>query len=305
MKSAMSPRELARAIGVSVSSLKRWADEGKISFTRTIGGHRRISLAEAARFVRDQGIAIVEPEALGISGFTPATENAAEPQAEEVEELLDYLTRGDSRAVQGFMLGWYLAGRSVETLIDGPVRGVMQRLGERWHTESDGVFVEHRATDVAIQGLNQLRSLVEAQVDENAVVAVGGAPSGDPYVLATLAVSTVLMSYGLRAENLGASTPMSALLRACDHYQAQLVWMSVTATHDLGKLRTELEMLVSRVRDRDVHVVIGGQLAPRLVDSGLDGVEVVSSMAELGKLVTRRKLSRKRTDGGRSMPRNS
>ena len=53
MKSVLSPKELAAAIGVSESTLKRWADDGLIVFSRTAGGHRRIRLAEAIRFIRE------------------------------------------------------------------------------------------------------------------------------------------------------------------------------------------------------------------------------------------------------------
>ncbi|HEX9106572.1 MAG TPA: MerR family DNA-binding transcriptional regulator, partial [Longimicrobiales bacterium] len=50
--SYLSPRELAEAVGVSESSLKRWADRGVLAVERTAGGHRRIPLGEAVRFIR-------------------------------------------------------------------------------------------------------------------------------------------------------------------------------------------------------------------------------------------------------------
>jgi excisionase family DNA binding protein len=55
MQNTLSPRELAAAVGVSESSLKRWADEGRVKVARTAGGHRRIELAEAVRFIRQSG----------------------------------------------------------------------------------------------------------------------------------------------------------------------------------------------------------------------------------------------------------
>jgi excisionase family DNA binding protein len=36
----------ARLIGVSVDTLRRWEKAGKITSTRTAGGHRRYDLAE-------------------------------------------------------------------------------------------------------------------------------------------------------------------------------------------------------------------------------------------------------------------
>ena len=59
MRHVLSPKELAQAIGVSESSLKRWADEGLLRATRTAGGHRRIPLAEAIRFLRDTQATLV------------------------------------------------------------------------------------------------------------------------------------------------------------------------------------------------------------------------------------------------------
>ena len=50
MESLLSPREVAVALGVSESSVKRWVDLGELAALRTAGGHRRITRAEAVRF---------------------------------------------------------------------------------------------------------------------------------------------------------------------------------------------------------------------------------------------------------------
>jgi excisionase family DNA binding protein len=65
-KRLLSPRQLATAIGVSESSLKRWIDDGLLSAARTAGKHRRIPLAEAIRFIRSQRAPLVRPDALGL-----------------------------------------------------------------------------------------------------------------------------------------------------------------------------------------------------------------------------------------------
>jgi len=68
LKDLLSPKEFAEAIGVSQSSIKRWTDEGRIEAARTAGGHRRIPIAEAVRFVRETGASVVQPQALGLPG---------------------------------------------------------------------------------------------------------------------------------------------------------------------------------------------------------------------------------------------
>lgn len=46
----MTPGVAARALGVSISTLRRWIDDGRLPAARTTGGHRRISEAELRRF---------------------------------------------------------------------------------------------------------------------------------------------------------------------------------------------------------------------------------------------------------------
>jgi excisionase family DNA binding protein len=46
--------EAARRLGVHVTTLRRWADDGEISVMFTAGGHRRFSASEVETFKRDQ-----------------------------------------------------------------------------------------------------------------------------------------------------------------------------------------------------------------------------------------------------------
>ncbi|MCA9674189.1 MAG: helix-turn-helix domain-containing protein, partial [Myxococcales bacterium] len=91
----LSPRELADALGVSESSLKRWVDAGRIRAARTEGGHRRIRLSEAVRFIRDSGTPIVRPELLDMPELAAAEREAGD------DAFLRYLVEGDARAARG------------------------------------------------------------------------------------------------------------------------------------------------------------------------------------------------------------
>ena len=62
----LSPKDLAAAIGVSESSLKRWVDSGRLAVERTAGGHRRIPFQEAVRFVRAEGYRVQDPVCFGV-----------------------------------------------------------------------------------------------------------------------------------------------------------------------------------------------------------------------------------------------
>jgi hypothetical protein len=63
---AFSPRQTARAIGVSEASIKRWYDKGKVAYEKTLGGHRRLSLPVILGFIEAQGNTLRQPEVLDL-----------------------------------------------------------------------------------------------------------------------------------------------------------------------------------------------------------------------------------------------
>jgi methylmalonyl-CoA mutase cobalamin-binding subunit len=283
MLRAITPRQLADAIGVSESSLKRWADAGRIQVSRTEGGHRRITLTEAVRFIRDSRALVVRPEILGL------------PAANDDQDvtLTKMLLGGDGRGVTGYLLARFLAGSSVAALCDGPLRAALSHIGTLWRHAEQGVMVEHRATAILIESLGALRALI--QDPPGAPVAVGGGLAADPYVIPSMMCATALSEIGMRPVNLGADTPGSALVQAVRDERAQLVWISVTAPPSETAL-AELGGVCRELVALGVPVVVGGRqregltLPPEVRVAGTIG-ELTAVVEEL-RLVPRRPLSR-------------
>ena len=70
MNEFVTPKQVARAIQVSESSVKRWCDKGVIPTQKTAGGHRRIQLAGLVRFLRESGQVLARPEVIGLPATT-------------------------------------------------------------------------------------------------------------------------------------------------------------------------------------------------------------------------------------------
>lgn len=277
MKPTLSPKELAGALGVSESSIKRWADDGRIRATRTAGGHRRISMPEVIRFVRESRSPVVRPEILGIRDLLARP--PAGPTFDAEEELHRYLSEGRAPEARGLLLSLFLEGRSVATIIDGPLRAAMARIGERWLHGAGGIFVEHRATDIGIQAVQQIRLLLSTAPD--AVRALGGAPAGDPYLLPSLATATVLAADGFAPINLGPDTPLDAFESACDELRPRLVWMSVSVTSAPRELARFVAALLGGIEERGASLVIGGSRVGALDLDPHPALYVGATMAEL------------------------
>ncbi len=48
----------ADLLGMSVDTVRRWADDGRLATSRTAGGHREIEGRELARFLAEQPVAV-------------------------------------------------------------------------------------------------------------------------------------------------------------------------------------------------------------------------------------------------------
>lgn len=264
MRSTLSPRELATAIGVSESSIKRWADDGLLNVARTAGGHRRIARTEAIRFIRDQHLHLADPGPLGLPEITAASRVSPGPAGTIADQLFEVLESGDSAMARGMILSSYLQGYSVAEICDQFIAPAMHRLGELWTHSERGVYIEHRATDTCIHAMNQFRSILSEPAAE-APTAVGGAPAGDVYLIASLAAATVLSGEGFKAVNLGPDTPLEAIDSAVKEYRPRLVWLSVsTVPSNAAEFSDALQALDERLARRGIKFIIGGRRARQI-----------------------------------------
>jgi methanogenic corrinoid protein MtbC1 len=274
----LSPRQLAQAIGVSESSLKRWADSGQITVSRTSGGHRRITLTEAIRFIRATRATVVKPEILGLSEIS-AIQRARPSEEDELTAFTTYLKEGREAEARGLFLSSYLSGRSIAELGAELVQPALEAIGEIWRHGMEGVFIEHRATDICIQAISQVRLMQHAPDD--APVAVGGAPSGDVYLLPSLLSAAVLAGEGYRAINLGPDSPADALLHAAHEYDAALVWLSISAELESGEPDAIVRQLSVGLQPLNAMLIVGGRLARRQPLPTLPNVHYAEFMTEL------------------------
>jgi excisionase family DNA binding protein len=285
-KALLTPRDLADAIGASESAVRRWIDGGRIRMSRTAGGHRRIPLQEAIRFIRQTGATIVRPELLGISGLPGAQ---VQGQSGD-DELFAALRAGDRAVARGLIVSSYLEGLGLPALFDGPVRSAMERVGQLWEHDPRGIMVEHRATEICIETLAELRGLLPI-VNEESPLAIGGAPQDDPYQLPTMMAAAVLAESGYRDINFGANTPVELLAQEGLDRNVSIVWISISAEQDQKLLRASVKKLAGELAKQQIDLILGGRFANACIPRSMSNVTLVASMSDLA-ITAREKLKR-------------
>lgn len=274
MQRMLSTSDFAAAVGISESSVRRLADRGELQIHRTRGGHRRIPVSEAIRYVRETGANVLRPDVLGL---VESAESGVSGSASQ--RLYDALCQGHAAAVIGVMQSMYAGGSSIAEICDGPIREAMSAIGRRWPQDKRSIFVEHRATLLCVRALCQIR-LAIPDPDQDAPTAMGAAPTDDPYLLPSLMVSLVLHDCGFAETNLGPNTPLDVLIDSVEEEQPHLVWLALTNPIRSRLHNREIDQLAEAVARYGGTFLIGGNSADSYQG---DRVERCTTMTELSR----------------------
>ena len=253
MKKLLTPKQVARAIQVSESSVKRWCDAGTITTEYTAGGHRRISLASLLDFVRSSNYELVSSEVFELAVGSKATQI----NDELVSQLVDNLLKGMMGPSVRIAVEIYLGGHRVSQMCDRLIAPAFRRIGELWHANEAEVYQERRACGICHEMLHQLREFVPLP-KESAPIAIGGAPEGDTYSIATAMVEIVLRENRWRATSLGSNLPFATFEAAIQEHQPRLFWLSVSHVVDREKFWDEYQALYEKYHEQHAFA-LGGQ----------------------------------------------
>jgi len=256
----VSTANVARALGVGVSTVKRWVDEGILPAHKTAGGHRKLLLADVLRLIKEGNFPQRDLSELQL---VAEMQGSLDPKALS-QQMLTALERGDGVAVRSLIHGAYHSGVPMETLADFVIAPAMNQLGHEWEIGRIEVLQEHRGTQLCVSTLHELKAVLEAQADDDRPLAVGGSPELDYYVLANLLAQMVLLDSGWQAIDLGPHTPINSFRQAVSELRPRLLWISVSQLVDRDRFLAEYRELYQEAERASVAVAIGGRA---LIDS--------------------------------------
>lgn len=266
----LTTRQLARLWMVSEATIKRWADAGHLRFSRTVGGHRRFSLEDVARFQSARGLGAPaesaaagreragQPRAGRAAGVRRASKAAARTR-EAARAFYEAVLQAREGAATAIILELYLGGVGLARIFDEVVADAMHRIGAEWHGGTLTVADEHFATRTAIRALDSISFSVRREA-AGAPVAVCCAVEDEHHEVPVLCAQVLLEGEGWRVCNLGTNTPFSALADAVEKYGPRLVCVSATtADTALGRSPREYRLFHEAARAAGARVVLGGE----------------------------------------------
>lgn len=238
--------DVAAALGVGVSSVKRWTDEGRLASVRTPGGHRRYEISAVREFAHAYGYA---SERLPDLPAPPAT-GVVELRA----ALLPALLQGNAGTVRAVVGAARQLG--VAQVLDGAVSETLRTIGEMWARGELGVEAEHQASYLLSEAIDRLRP---ETVEENGPLAILAAPPGEQHELPLRMVRLLVELHAWRTLYVGANTPWPAVDTLVRRSKPAAVLLSARSAEPFDSDRF-IELCRSWRRMR-VVVAIGGEWA--------------------------------------------
>lgn len=261
VKKLVTPKQVAQAISVSESSLKRWCDQGLLTAIRTPGGHRRLALDDVFQFLRQSGQQLVRPELLGLPSNTG---QAAVVSDRAREQIRDALIAGDEDQCRRIVFDLYLVGQSACDICDYVLATAFHDIGDRWECGDVSIYRERRACEIAFKLLHELRMAVRTP-SSDAPMAIGGSLECDPYRLPTAMVEVVMRELGWRATSIGTRLPAATIAEAVRDNRPSVLWISVSSIESIPVFLNEYAQLHGVAKETGAAVVVGGRaLTPEI-----------------------------------------
>jgi len=274
--------QVSRALGVSVSTVKRWVDDGILKAQVSPGGHRKLLLREVLQLAQSGKLPYAE-----VAKIVPLANNSRSELPQLRTHLDAAIRRSDADSIQTLIFEAYRSGHPIEVLADSLIAITLRDLGHAWVNGTVSIMHEHLITQAFVAALYQLHGNLPVLQDPARPLAIGAAPEADHYILPSLLAKTTLQDAGWNAINIGPNTPFSALLSALEELRPRLVWLSVSHLAEPNRFVEEYRRFYRSAEERGVAVALGGQALTHELRSQLpyttfgDGFVQLSAFAKM------------------------
>jgi MerR family transcriptional regulator, light-induced transcriptional regulator len=279
-KTILSTVDVARLFDVTVTTVKRWADDGTLRCHKTPGGHRKFPIKNVVEFAerhRLETIGVLELPRNDVhcGSIETALMNRDFPQL--VDAFVEKALSPDRTDLYVFFSFLYEHQVALWEIFDNILRPGMTEIGLRWQRGEIGVNQEHRASYETLDALARLQSEVFVKPDSGKSVVLA-CPDEEMHEIGLRSISYTFEAEGWTTHYVGAGTPPDAIVDAVRELRPSIMALSVTRVSDATRLSIGLREIIERVHALGVKIVVGGRGLPSEI-SGLGPIDAVLTSA--------------------------
>lgn len=265
MDDQLTSSEVARLLGVTPSSVKRWTESGLLRCVITPGRHRRFTRRDVTEFAREH-CEQLGPHALARQSLVDTL----------LSEQSIFAIQSEILAVRARERTWY---ETVEALAP-----VLSEIGERWARGEITILAEHRASERLARALTACTETIALAQD--APTALLASVEGDDHTLGLNLAELCLREVGWQALWGGRHMPTTEIIRRVEQGGIELVALSASASSsDAYELARHVERLAPVCARAGTQLVLGGSGAWPADAALHDNVHRIERFAQLHELL--------------------
>jgi len=234
----LTSAEVAKILGVTAGSVKRWTDLGLLRCARTVGRHRRFDPVEVDRFRKDQTGEVQPEHGPDVEGWLDLLLSDADPH-----QLLTTLY--SERARLG---AWWKVAESLAA--------VLEEMGERWTEGSLSILEEHMASERLSRILAQVSDQLPSRPGAPRLLLTTA--EGEEHTLGLSLAEMVIREHGWPVLWAGRRVPLPEIVAHVASGAVDAVAVAASSMADPGDLLAQTERLGAICRAGEVHLLLGG-----------------------------------------------
>ncbi len=237
MTDLISTKKAMEILGVGATTIKRWADEKRLPFIRTSGGHRRFKRSIVEGLLREESAAFKNDDA--------------------VEQWLRFLMEADIDIVTAEIQKLRLQHSDWFEVADF-LGEVVRRIGDCWADGNYCVVEEHISSGKLEQAL--AATAVSMGVPASEPTALLATMSGERHALGLSLTQLCLRAVGVHTVWIGTDLPTEQLTAYIDRSGAQMVALSASVWRsDRASLMSFYQAVSSACEKHSIELIIGGR----------------------------------------------
>ncbi len=256
----LNSEEAANVLGVNVSSIKRWTDEGKLECIRTAGGHRKFQMDQLVTFIEQN-----KKKAAKVSVFNIENSRDLELNYYILKGNFDFLKsfvfkqalKSNRDSVQQVLTGLYLGQYPLYQIYDSLLVPVLHELGNRWMEGKLAIIEEHIASQIIRDAVVRLQGIIRVPKKKIGNVICLNL-SNELHDIGLKMVQNILELRGYKTYYSGQKTPLFDFKQLLNKIKPDRLYISSTYVENPEEDQEEVDNLYDMCKENGIDIFIGG-----------------------------------------------
>jgi len=272
--------DVAQMLQVDKSTVKRWADEGKIKCFRTPGGHRKFSSDDVYEFMSTfrYGVSASQPVSQMESDETIIKKIVDKKEFNVLTSVcFNAAIKGKKEDALALFNEVYRAGVDLASIFDNILRPTLKRLND--------TFIAHKISPIELQIANNVLSATVVHIADS----VRHSPKNNrSIILASTyvekndvelhALTTLFEVMGYSVMNVGTGVDSDSVNQLIYRTKPYALVLCVRATEYSDDLVKEIETVLHTTNDNMTRLIVGGgEKESDILNENFIGIRICSS----------------------------